>query len=73
LQFVGDVGGDAEETEGAGGGAKVGWVADEAVGAGGVDVGDGADLVVDGAVAAAGAVADGAVGAADGYSGLIRG
>jgi len=70
LEFVDDVGGDAEEAEGAGGGAEVGWVADEAVGGGDVDVGDCADLVVDGAVAAAGAVADGAVGAADGYSGV---
>jgi len=65
------VGDDAKETEGSGCGAEMGWVRDHAMGCRGVDVGDCADLVVDGAVAVATAVADGVIGAADGYSGFM--
>lgn len=68
MHFVGNVRDDAEEAECSGGGAEVGWVGDHAVGCGGVDVGDGADLVVDGAVLVTAAVADGAVGTTHCYS-----
>jgi hypothetical protein len=69
VERKGYVGDDAEESETTGGGAELRWVGDSAVHAVAVDVFDGADVVVDGFVAAAGAVADGAVDSAAGYSG----